>query len=246
MHLMLKGIKITSDQFYQTWLYYFHYSTFIVNYPVQVNFIWGQDWIIFLLTLHRPVRNQPVNITRGSVFTRWLPLYIYIYIYICIKPNIKQSTAPRHMCTNRIKLHAQTHKHKHIRFYRLSKLSIQRGKREKRKKTTLKIYEYTWIHTHTHTHTHTWTINSYKTFTDTNPGIKKNHNSIKTISTIKARKTALYIISLLKMTIKSETRVEHSYIKLNQMHQINLWIYQYIYIYIYIYIYTFAFKISRF
>ena len=78
------------------------------------------------------------------------------------------------------------------------------------------------------------TINSNGTFTDTNPGIKKNPNPIKTITTIKAKKTALTTIRTLKMTIKSKIRVEQSYEKikskiLNSLADIFI-----IYIYIYI------------
>ena len=45
--------------------------------------------------------------------------------------------------------------------------------------------------------------------------IKNNHNPIKSIFTMKARKkkTAVIIIYLLKTTTKYETRVEHSYMK---------------------------------
>ena len=54
------------------------------------------------------------------------------------------------------------------------------------------------------------TINSIRTFILTNPGTKTNQIPIKTISSIKAKKTVLIIISILKMTIKSETSVEYS------------------------------------
>ena len=53
-------------------------------------------------------------------------------------------------------------------------------------------------------------------FTDTNPGIIKNLNIIKTVFTIKARKkkiTALTIISHLNKIMKSDIRVEHNYMK---------------------------------
>ena len=73
-------------------------------------------------------------------------------------------------------------------------------------KTTLKIYLYSWIQILIHT-VHSckyiqekdisrgqrflWTINSNRTFTDTNPEIKKNHNPIKIIHTIRLPKPLL-------------------------------------------------------
>ena len=49
-----------------------------------------------------------------------------------------------------------------------------------------------------------------------------NHSPIKTIAKIKPQKTDLTIISLLKVTMKSETRVEKSYKKKNLKYQIHL------------------------
>ena len=38
------------------------------------------------------------------------------------------------------------------------------------------------------------TFNSNRTFTDTNPGIKKNHNPIKIVAIIKAKATRVQIL----------------------------------------------------
>ena len=54
------------------------------------------------------------------------------------------------------------------------------------------------------------TINSNRIFTDTNPGIKKNHIPIKTIFILKA-KNKDHPTHLLKKTLKSETRIKHKY-----------------------------------
>ena len=51
-------------------------------------------------------------------------------------------------------------------------------------------------------------INSKGTFMDTNLGIKKKHDPIKTVAIIKAKRNSQIIINFLKMTLNSETRVE--------------------------------------
>ena len=68
--------------------------------------------------------------------------------------------------------------------------------------------------------------------------MKKDHNPIKTVFIIKPEiKAALTIISFLKRTVKSETRVEQDYIQQNQKYCIQIHLQTDIYIYIYMYIY---------
>ena len=67
---MLKGIKITLDKFYQ-----YKYIIFSVQFLKLIIFFGLISYadmnglFLFLFTLHRPVRNQPVNVTFGAVFT---------------------------------------------------------------------------------------------------------------------------------------------------------------------------------
>ncbi len=101
-----------------------------------------------------------------------------------------------------------------IHIHRLSHIQLWEDARKIKKTTTLKIYMYECVYIDVHTcmkmyaHSHS----------DTNPVIVKNHNSFKTVFTIKARKKKRNHFCILK---KSEPHVQHIYI--------------YIYIYVYIY-----------
>ena len=77
----------------------------------------------------------------------------------------------------------------------------------------VQVCKYTHIHTEAHrffknllSRKVSRTINSNRTLTNTNQGIKKNHTAIKTIFTLKA-KTTLVIINLLK-NLKAVIHVE--------------------------------------
>ena len=71
---MLKGIKITLDKFYQ----YDYiilcsiFKGFFLNRLISCGAINGLLLFFFFFTLFWPVRNQPVNLTCGAVFTSWL------------------------------------------------------------------------------------------------------------------------------------------------------------------------------
>ena len=148
-------------------------------------------------------------------------MYVCVYIHGCMT-GMLMYTYKVHVC-----LYIHTHIHK-------------KAKKKKKKKMKENIFR---------SQRFSLTINSKKTFTDKNPGNKKDHTNIKTIFKL-ATKNTLMIINLLTCrvqiydTMKFSVPNSSSFVDqliLNMytfVHTDNRHIYKYIYIYIYIYIYT--------
>ena len=110
---------------------------------------------------------------------------------------------------------------------------------------------HTLVNTRTHTRTHThiqkdicWcqrlsqTINSHRTFTDTNPGIKKNHHPIKTVTTIKTKESGQINHELLEDGSKVRNTCRSKKKKKNELETKFTCEHIHFKVYIYIYIYT--------